>query len=480
MLIQDVERRTGLDRATIRFYEKENLVVPIREENGYRTYQEHDVELLLKIKLLRQLGVSLFKIKSLQQGSGDFSAILAEQIELLENRIKDDTRAKFVCQEMRSDGVQFADLNAQYYLQMLSSAQLSIGRSFSEPVERESHPWRRYIARYLDYRMIGTFLNVLIIVILRIRPFDSNAGTVLSYVANFAAVPIFAVMLHYFGTTPGKWAMGIRLESIHGGKLSGGEALYREGKIIWHGLGFFIPILEIWREYRSYRQEKEGISNPWNEDTEIIYEEWTVRKKCIAVLIFVISFSLSLFAGFDAIMPTYKAEGVSIEEFAENYRDYEKLFYHDNEYVMADDGKWQKNEQYIIDVAFEAKRPEFEYVLDEKGNVESIIYENSFKSAYPRCILPEYCNVAICAAVGSRPGSNYRDIIAIDVLLENQWYSQLPQHGGVSEGSIQIDDVTVNWESKIENCKFITDGYIFVEDDSLLSYDLKLEIKFDS
>lgn len=65
MLIQDVERQTGLDRATIRFYEKEGIVIAKREENGYRSYSDENVQLLLKVKLLRQLGVSLIKIKSL-------------------------------------------------------------------------------------------------------------------------------------------------------------------------------------------------------------------------------------------------------------------------------------------------------------------------------------------------------------------------------------------------------------------------------
>ncbi len=78
MLIQDVERKSGLDRATIRFYEKEELIVPERAENGYRIYSEADVKVLLKVKLLRQLGVSLPKIKSLQKGSGNFSEILSQ------------------------------------------------------------------------------------------------------------------------------------------------------------------------------------------------------------------------------------------------------------------------------------------------------------------------------------------------------------------------------------------------------------------
>lgn len=476
MLIQDVERQTGLDRATIRYYEKENLVVPIREENGYRIYQEHDVALLLKIKLLRQLGVSLFKIKNLQQGSADFAEVLEEQIGILENRIKDDTRARLVCLEMRRDGVLYPDLDAQYYLQMLSSAPLRIGRSFSEPLERERHPWRRYFARYLDYRIIAAILNLIFIVILRIRPVSSNTITILSYAANFSAVPVLAILLHYWGTTPGKWAMGIRLESIHGGKLSGGEALYREGKILWHGLGLFIPVLEIWREYRSYRQEMDGIAQPWNEDTELIYEAWTSRRKWAAVLLLVVSFSLSLYAGFDAAMPTHRGNKITLAEFAENYNDYASVPYAQNAIILGDDGKWVKQ----IAESPEEMMPEFVYKLDENGNISSIIYENSFKTTYPIYILPEHCKTAILTSVGSVKGSQYKDIISIDEVLETQWYSKLPQNGGDGDGSIQLGDVTIDWKSKIENCKFITYGTLFAADDSVLSYDLKMTIKFGS
>ena len=39
MTIKDVEERTGLSRSNIRFYEKEKLIEPSRNEsNGYRDY----------------------------------------------------------------------------------------------------------------------------------------------------------------------------------------------------------------------------------------------------------------------------------------------------------------------------------------------------------------------------------------------------------------------------------------------------------
>jgi DNA-binding transcriptional MerR regulator len=69
MRIQELERRTGLERPSIGFYEKEGLLIPVGLENGYREYSEAEVELLKKIKLLRQLGMSVEKIRALQQGS---------------------------------------------------------------------------------------------------------------------------------------------------------------------------------------------------------------------------------------------------------------------------------------------------------------------------------------------------------------------------------------------------------------------------
>ena len=53
MKIKDVEERTGLSRSNVRFYEKEKLIEPSRNEsNGYRDYSENDVENIKKIAYL--------------------------------------------------------------------------------------------------------------------------------------------------------------------------------------------------------------------------------------------------------------------------------------------------------------------------------------------------------------------------------------------------------------------------------------------
>ena len=51
MTVKEVEERTGLPRANIRYYESEGLIHPARGENGYRDYRQEDVDTLLKIKL---------------------------------------------------------------------------------------------------------------------------------------------------------------------------------------------------------------------------------------------------------------------------------------------------------------------------------------------------------------------------------------------------------------------------------------------
>jgi len=461
MLIQDVERRTNLDRATIRFYEKEGIFIPQRSENGYRSYSDADVDLLLKVKLLRQLGISLHRIKCLQQGSDDFSQILQEQIKNLEERIQADTFAMIVCKQMQRDDVDYATLDASYYLNMLSNPRASISDCFNESVKRECHPWRRYFARYLDYRIIHTTLLLLLVVILRIRPFSSYALRLLSFGSHFIAIPILAALLHYFGTTPGKWAMGIQLENINGGRLSGGEALYREGKIIWHGLGFFIPILDVWRNYRSYKDEIEGKQQVWNEDTEIIYCRWTAVRKIAGVVIFIICFLVSLWSGFDTIMPAHRGKVLTMDAFVSNYHDYELMFGNDNTMILAQDGTWV--ERTNTDVAIiqigngSHERKNFQYVLKEDGSIQSISFCDTWEDINYLSVFPDYCFTALYTVTASRPGVNASDLMQLEEQIHSE-FGALLEMGGVQKGRIEVSDVTFTWTTELPDGEYVYDG----------------------
>jgi diaminopimelate decarboxylase len=67
MKINEVETRVGITKKNIRFYEEKGLVSPKRNDtNGYREYSEEDVEILQKVKLLRQLSVPIEEILKLE------------------------------------------------------------------------------------------------------------------------------------------------------------------------------------------------------------------------------------------------------------------------------------------------------------------------------------------------------------------------------------------------------------------------------
>lgn len=65
MKIKDVSRITGVKENALRFYEKKGLLCPKRGDNGYREYQESDLQKMLMIQLYRSLGFSIEQIKQL-------------------------------------------------------------------------------------------------------------------------------------------------------------------------------------------------------------------------------------------------------------------------------------------------------------------------------------------------------------------------------------------------------------------------------
>lgn len=68
MTIAEAARRSGLNRQTIRYYEKAGIIPPAKRcANGYRDYSEQHLAMLGFIKRARALGFSLEDSRSLLQ-----------------------------------------------------------------------------------------------------------------------------------------------------------------------------------------------------------------------------------------------------------------------------------------------------------------------------------------------------------------------------------------------------------------------------
>lgn len=115
MKIKEIEQRTGIARANIRFYESKGLLHPERQGNNYREYSEADVETLRKIILLRRLGLSIEDIQAvfcgtltLQDAVRRAKLDLQEQLEQLQGSLE-------LCAVMQERGETFQTLSVDTY-----------------------------------------------------------------------------------------------------------------------------------------------------------------------------------------------------------------------------------------------------------------------------------------------------------------------------------------------------------------------------
>lgn len=118
MTIKEVEIRTGLPRSNIRFYEKEKLILPLRNEsNGYRDYSENDVENIKKIAYLRTLGISIEDIRNIISAKATLQEILERHSEVLKSQITDLSKAKLMCEKMLDEGsISYEELQVEQYV----------------------------------------------------------------------------------------------------------------------------------------------------------------------------------------------------------------------------------------------------------------------------------------------------------------------------------------------------------------------------
>lgn len=467
MRIQELERMVDADRATIRFYEKEGLIRPNRSENGYRDYTQENACELKKIRLLRQLGMSIQTIRQLQQGSTDFREALEAQIRELSAQIDLNRRSQFVCRALRDDSARYETMDADHYLDLLHNIRIderSEGTDFQEAVPREIHPWRRWLARILDYGLLVMAIDFLIIVVLRVRPVPGDfMNAVIAVLAGAAFVPIEACFISRWGTTPGKAAMGIRLESVNGGNLPFIEAIRRAWSVYQEGMFFNITFikdcLNLYRYFqltgRSFRfARKEDIPDPqdmlWDDETEIIYTPLSWRRGAVLGAMVLLLIAGNLFIGIDSVKPVYRGNQLTIAEFADNYNHTVGILNKNADIydMLQEDGTKYPVPQNTVIVDFtgsgEWEPEEFEYVT-ENGILRSITIHRSWEDImFVKPLDSEIVYVVFSVVLGHENGS-------LAALMEIS--EQMDEKAGLDKGEIVCQDlIRIQWEIHAENC----------------------------
>ncbi|MBR3753405.1 MAG: MerR family transcriptional regulator [Ruminiclostridium sp.] len=341
MTIKEMEARTGLTRANIRFYEAEGLITPERRPNGYRDYSEEDLAVLQRVKLLRSLHMSLEEIKAVQAGDRTLSQALDRHLTKLERDQADLERSKVVCRGMQTDGADFATLDAPRYLQKLEQTGQDPPAEFAaDQLPRVQAPWRRYFARMFDFFLYTSLLN-LVLVLLGVNISGSGAGlSVLTLVAaTLMMLLLEPLFLSRWGTTPGKAILGLSVTYLNGSRLTYSEAFRRIQPVLLRGMGLNVPIYEWVRWYKCYLDCTEGKPLPWEGESVLVLQDTKLWRPAALAAVWV-AVVLGLSGVSLAMAPPHNTGDITVAEFCENFNDLADYHGFDLGYTLDDRGNW--------------------------------------------------------------------------------------------------------------------------------------------
>lgn len=341
MTIHEVETRCGMDRANIRFYEREGLLAAPRLQNGYRDYTEENVQTLLRIRLLRSLHVSLDDIRALQTGEKELDATLRAQLERLAREEADAAAAGRVCREIESEHVSFSQLDAPKYLSRLGSGAepLSAPQAAEDRVPYPCAPVRRYLARQLDSALCG-MLSLAFLSLCGVLFTQARSLTLLITLLSLAlTVFLEPALLHWFGTTPGKALLGLSIEAEDGGRLSYSEGWSRVWSVLWRGCGFGIPVYSLVRLYKCLDASLSGEVMPWDDGYVYVQRD----RKAWRVPAFAAAAAVAIFLTFAVVFAQQLAPNrgaLTAAQYADNFNYLDRYFTGGGVYALQPDGSW--------------------------------------------------------------------------------------------------------------------------------------------
>ena len=361
MTIKEIEKLAEMPRANIRFYESEGLLSPARSVNGYRDYSQEDLAVLRKIKLLRSLHISLEEIKSLHNGRQELSVALEQQIKQLSSDKEDLDRAQIVCEIMYRDGTQYESLDAEKYLSnfkyCVNTHTITVDddkfswetywdtrEAYEDTLPKIQAPWRRFFARTLDEAFYSVIWSSFLILALDMNLLNRSSAANFGDIVMTLLLTIFLepLQLALFGTTLGKWILGIRVRHNDDRKLSFPEAFERTGQVLLSGLGLHIPIYSIIRLWKSYKACTERETLAWESDSRLILKDERAFRTVVYLGVRALLAGVVLLANDIAQIPLH-CGNLTIPQFCQNYRVLAAYYGVESGYTLTNNGEWSPN-----------------------------------------------------------------------------------------------------------------------------------------
>ena len=470
MNIKEIEERSGLTRANIRYYEQEGLIAPVRRENKYRDYSEEDLETLLRIALLRSLGFSLEEIRRLQSGEADFAAAMRERSAALESEGQRLLAARNVCDAISREVTSYSALRPEDYLNSFESDKTAERRDIVEP-----HPWRRYFARAIDLTLVGLMVSFVQFVLLHHNLVNISKGeNVLCGLAGWGLlVLIEPLLLARFGTTAGKWCMGITVTRPDGERLSYSEALNRTALVWFYGAGLGLPLVELVCSYLSYRRYTRGEELAWEKGSVERFDgRGTGKMALLCAACWAVRGTLTVAMVLAAMLPPNRGE-LTVAEFAENVNYYRTFFDFGTRWTLDSSGEWVENEyENVIYFGGGGEPTPFSYTVED-GVLRAVhwAYTETAETIYGTG--DENARMVYLALAAAQKGTSLFNIRSVVKQIgSNSWAAD-------ADYSAAWKNVEMRYDARIEGEYYYSEGFFLSVQDGqpitvTLTFDARL------
>ena len=242
-------------------------------------------------------------------------------------------------------------------------------------------PWIRFFARSLDFSLLTILVNGFFLFFLRINVGrDSLLIDFLTTLAFLFLLFCFEpLLLHLWGTTPGKWIFGLRITTPKGEKICYNRAFFRTWNMLFYGLGLCIPILKLFRCYKSYQALNSGKTLPWDENISYnCCKNIGIKRGLLFSLVFFLICNLNGLLFLQGEMPRHQGK-LTTEEFVENVNDLMKFYQWNQGWQLQNNGIWIKTEENEIPFYDPIYPPLSFHIREEEGEVREIHLSLTYK-----------------------------------------------------------------------------------------------------
>lgn len=476
MTSKEMEARSGVARANIRYYEAEGLLNPARAKNGYREYSEDDLRILEKIKLLRRLGVSIEELKELQRGSRSLPEALDRRLAALAGERGTLERVERVCGELRRSGETFETLEPGAYLEALDAPALPPAgdemwwRASPAPAlpETDALPVYTGLTRRLLARLFDEWgLVMLLLAGIALAGHNPSLSSGLALQAALQVISLFLepLLLRLFGTTPGKALLGLRITGRDGEKLTYSEGFTRHLLLLWHGEGLFIPIWSWIQMFRTASRCWNDEPQPWDVDTAYTAAPFRPLRHAgaFALAAAVILAGTEAANSYSQLPPNRGA--LTVAEFAENYNRQDAYIHPSPSWILDETGAWRSVPDppgtIVVPLGGDGSwrlDHDFRYTL-ENGAVRAVAWERSVENTEEWIYLPltsiTTAATALIWAQENAPFWTSAHRALVNSLDRADWDSGF---------TLRRDGAVITWEVESRNFT-ISEGLAFPEDE---------------